>query len=80
MSDPRDGLDKFLWNLFDVLNQVIEMMMVPDLTAVLKEWSDIDAESFDEKILVEVNDLRISRDRTAALCVMLSIVFKWLIK
>ena len=38
-------------NLFDVLNQVL-VVRVPDLAAVPKELSDVDAESFDEKIVV----------------------------
>ena len=48
MSDPRDGHGKFLLNPFNVLNQVF----VERVPAVLKEWSDINAESFDEKILI----------------------------
>ena len=51
MSDPRDGLGKFLVDLFDVLNQEF-VVRVPDLAIVLKKWSVINAESFDEKILV----------------------------
>ena len=46
-----DGLGKFLLNLSNALNQVF-VVRVPDLTAVLKEWSDINAESFDENIFV----------------------------
>ena len=46
MSDPRDGLGQFF-----LCSQVL-VLRVPDLTDVLEEWSDINAESFDEKVLV----------------------------
>ena len=70
MSDPRDGLGKFLLNLCDGLNQVF----------VIQAWQlysriflDIIAESLMRRFFsLEVNGLRISRDRTAALCLMLS--------